>query len=63
MKITKENQLIILNAVISLSEFCSERSCNNCPLLDEYGRCDLTAIEGADITDLKERLKEYDDGT
>lgn len=61
MKLTEENKLTIINAVITLSEICNEHTCGNCPLMDEYGRCDLAAVEGVNIAYLKQRLDNFDE--
>ena len=62
MKLTEENKITIINAVITLSELCSEHTCGNCPLMDEYGRCDLAAIEGVNIASLNQRLNDFEEG-
>ena len=60
MKLTEENKLTIINAVITLSEFCNGHTCCYFPLCNEFDTCDLYAVEGVNIADLKQRLDKYD---
>lgn len=61
MKMTEENKITIINAVISLAEICTTHPCRYCPFWNEFDICDLYALEGVNIADLKKRLDKYDD--
>ena len=56
---TEENKITLLNCVITLSEFCNAHTCPYCPLCNEFDTCDLYAVEGVNITDLKIRIENY----
>ena len=61
MKLTDENKITIINAVITLAEICNAHPCRYCPFWNENDMCDLYALEGVNIADLKKRLDNYND--
>lgn len=57
---TEENKITLLNCVITLKEFCYNHTCFYCPLCNKFGTCDLYAVEGVNIADLKRRIENYE---